>query len=732
MAGLKVLISAQEKVAQSLSDPDVKISYDTEGKVFVDIKNKIIHLPLLPEKVDNDTMSLIRGYVDHETAHMKWTDPDAEDVLSKVGDGKRSLINALEDGRVNKLIGNMFYGCAVNIEQCKETIIKSMFPANASIANRAILALSEIAGGYSPDEVLSRSYIGNDVQSLFDKIKPEIELIKEGLQTSFDVIDVASSIYAKWKLVEEPPPLPSEANGGNDQSENEPKEDEQDQSSDQEQEQNQEKEQEKNGEESEEDKDDKDNTESNTEGNDEEDSEDSDDKDGQGNKDEQKDEEGKDSEKTENKEGNGSDNDLLDDEKTEDEKDDGDKKGEPDEQAGEEDSSEKEPSENKDEQHGDSTKDSGKDSKEFSTSPDTEADSDDFDKQVDLSTQVIESLDSNFCPGFADKLASTIEDRLEIDYKNPKIMSYRPRTCDDKIEKLNPSHCLNENAELELIEQIYSEAKKYVSALRQKLMLDLLSKGKGWVKRQDKGMIDDRSLHKVSVGSKDVFKRKLKQTKMDTAATLLVDASGSMQGSRLRIATQLALLFSETLELLKIPNEVLGFTTTTSSAFYDMRSEQADGIINQKRLVFNRISPLMLYECKEFTDSFRKAQISIGRLNTKADCYNNVDGESLLWAAKRLIARQEKRKILIVLTDGVPQAYPDETDLLGWHLEKTVKRIIAAGIQVIAIGIQHDGVSRFYPDYILCEELAEIPTIFYKKLSNLLKGIKNEEATHAK
>ncbi len=101
----------------------------------------------------------------------------------------------------------------------------------------------------------------------------------------------------------------------------------------------------------------------------------------------------------------------------------------------------------------------------------------------------------------------------------------------------------------------------------------------------------------------------------------------------------------------------------------------------------------------------------------------NVDGEALSWAYKRLINRQEKRKVLVVISDGAPV---DDSTLSvnpGNYLEKNLRDIITViekndEVELIAIGIGHD-VSRYYSKAVTIMDVDQLGEVLLNELSNI-------------
>jgi cobalamin biosynthesis protein CobT len=98
---------------------------------------------------------------------------------------------------------------------------------------------------------------------------------------------------------------------------------------------------------------------------------------------------------------------------------------------------------------------------------------------------------------------------------------------------------------------------------------------------------------------------------------------------------------------------------------------------------------------------------------------SNVDGESVEAAARRLLARREESKVMLVLSDGYPAAAGSRGDL-EQHLKRVVKDIAGAGVRIVGIGIQSDAVQKFYPKSLVIQNVADLPAVVIKELRHLL------------
>jgi cobalamin biosynthesis protein CobT len=114
---------------------------------------------------------------------------------------------------------------------------------------------------------------------------------------------------------------------------------------------------------------------------------------------------------------------------------------------------------------------------------------------------------------------------------------------------------------------------------------------------------------------------------------------------------------------------------------------------------------------------------SLNGITTMSIGQQNVDGESVRWAAKRLGEQKQKRKILMVFSDGSPAANGPDNSLLNKDLIESVKMIEKSGIETIGIGIQTDAVRRFYRNAVVVSSLEDLPKKAMSELTKIiLKG----------
>jgi hypothetical protein len=102
----------------------------------------------------------------------------------------------------------------------------------------------------------------------------------------------------------------------------------------------------------------------------------------------------------------------------------------------------------------------------------------------------------------------------------------------------------------------------------------------------------------------------------------------------------------------------------------------------------------------------------------------NIDGEALLWAHNRLIARPEERRILMVISDGAPVDDSTASANGGTYLEKHLRQVIGwiearSPVELAAIGIGHD-VTRYYARAVTIMDAEQLGGALVAQLAALL------------
>ena len=271
-----------------------------------------------------------------------------------------------------------------------------------------------------------------------------------------------------------------------------------------------------------------------------------------------------------------------------------------------------------------------------------------------------------------------------------------------------------------------------IAKLANKLQrLLLASQNRSWEFDLEEGMLDASKLSRVIIDPLHHLSYKIeKQTEFkDTVVTLLIDNSGSMRGRPISVAAICADILSRTLERCSVKVEILGFTTKN----WKGGKSREKWNLNNKPANPGRLNDLRHIIYKSADIPWRLSKKNLGLMLKEGLLKENIDGEALLWAFKRIVTRKEERKILMVISDGAP--VDDSTlsvnsgDYLEKHLKQTVKWIEEnSNIEVLAVGIGHE-VTRYYKRAIKIADVQELGDVMINQLTKLFSK-KSKKTIH--
>ena len=271
-----------------------------------------------------------------------------------------------------------------------------------------------------------------------------------------------------------------------------------------------------------------------------------------------------------------------------------------------------------------------------------------------------------------------------------------------------------------------------VAKLANKLQRQLLAKqNRSWEFDLEEGMLDAAKLSRVIIDPFHPLSYKMEKEIdfKDTIVTLLIDNSGSMRGRPISVAAICADILSRTLERCSVKVEILGFTTKN----WKGGKSREKWNLKDKPLNPGRLNDLRHIVYKSADKPWRQSKKNLGLMLKEGLLKENIDGEALLWAFKRIAIRKEERKILMIISDGAP--VDDSTlsvnsgDYLEKHLKQTVKWIEEnSSIEILAIGIGHD-VTRYYKKAVKIADVQELGDVMINQLTKLFSE-KNNNSIH--
>ena len=246
----------------------------------------------------------------------------------------------------------------------------------------------------------------------------------------------------------------------------------------------------------------------------------------------------------------------------------------------------------------------------------------------------------------------------------------------------------------QLLDQQLLSLQHATSKLANRLQRRLLAKqNRSWEFDLDEGILDTSRLPQVVVDPMNplAFKQEKEIQFRDTVVTMLIDSSGSMRGRSITIAAVCADILGRTLERCSVRVEVLGFTTR---AWRGGQSRE-EWINAGKPPNPGRLNDLRHIIYKAADDPWRHARRNLGLMMREELLKENIDGEALIWAHNRLVVRHEQRKVLMVVSDGLPvdnsTLLVNPSSYLEQHLKYAIETIENhSPVELIAIGIGHD------------------------------------------
>ena len=287
---------------------------------------------------------------------------------------------------------------------------------------------------------------------------------------------------------------------------------------------------------------------------------------------------------------------------------------------------------------------------------------------------------------------------------------------------------LADPAELErlraYLDQQLEPLKGAVGRLANKLQRRLQAQqNRSWLFDLEEGVLDAGRLARVVANPTTPLSFKWeKDTEFrDTVVTLLIDNSGSMRGRPISIAAICADVLARTLERCSVKVEILGFTTRAWKGGQSREKWLAQGRAQHP----GRLNDLRHIIYKSADAPWRRVRPNLGLMMKEGLLKENIDGEALEWAHRRMMARPEARRILMVISDGAPV---DDSTLSvnpASFLEKHLRDVIAMvekrrAVELIAIGIGHD-VTRYYQRAVTITDVEQLAGAMTEQLASLFE-----------
>jgi len=295
-----------------------------------------------------------------------------------------------------------------------------------------------------------------------------------------------------------------------------------------------------------------------------------------------------------------------------------------------------------------------------------------------------------------------------------------------KHDEVVPAEELCDQEELErlrgFLDKQLEPLKGAVSRLANRLMRRLQAQqNRAWEFDLEEGMLDAGRLARVVASPLTPlsFKRERDTDFRDTIVTLLIDNSGSMRGRPISIAAISADVMARTLERCQVKVEILGFTTRA----WKGGQSREDWLQAGRQPKPGRLNDLRHIIYKGADAPWRRSRRNLGLMMREGLLKENIDGEALEWAARRLASRPEQRRILMVISDGAPvddsTLSANQSNYLELHLRNVIAMLEKRKqVELVAIGIGHD-VTRYYQRAVTITDVEQLAGAMTEQLAAL-------------
>ena len=269
----------------------------------------------------------------------------------------------------------------------------------------------------------------------------------------------------------------------------------------------------------------------------------------------------------------------------------------------------------------------------------------------------------------------------------------------------------------------YFESSRLINKLVRKLnkLFNSLNSN-AWNFDQEEGYFDTSKFASfiANPAHREIYKNEKEIKEKNTIVSLLLDNSGSMRGKPIIISAITTEIITKVLEKCNVNVEILGFTTREWKGGNSKKKWMENGKPNFP----GRLNDLLHIIYKDANSQWYKCKNNLGLILKEGLLKENIDGEALLWAYNRLIFKQEKKKILIIISDGAPvddsTLSTNSPNILDDHLKEIVNQIEKKNkVNLLAIGIGHD-VSKYYKNAFVIDDVDSLGEVIIENLSKML------------
>ncbi len=319
---------------------------------------------------------------------------------------------------------------------------------------------------------------------------------------------------------------------------------------------------------------------------------------------------------------------------------------------------------------------------------------------------------------------SALARQARRNWADEPVTDYKPFTA--RFDEIVEAEELCDSEELTrlraYLDQQMGPLQGVVTRLANRLQRRLMAQqARSWAFDQEEGLLDAARLARVIVSPAHSLSYKVEREMefKDTIVSLLIDNSGSMRGRPISIAAMCADILARTLERCGVASEILGFTTRAWKGGQSREAWLSEGRPPHP----GRLNDLRHILYKRADEPYRHSRRNLGLMMREGLLKENIDGEALLWAHRRLLARPEERRILMVISDGAPVDDSTASANGGTYLERHLRQVIGwiedrSTVEVAAIGIGHD-VTRYYSRAVTIMDAEQLGSALIEQLGPL-------------
>lgn len=317
-------------------------------------------------------------------------------------------------------------------------------------------------------------------------------------------------------------------------------------------------------------------------------------------------------------------------------------------------------------------------------------------------------------------------DSADYDLKSASAYQVYTTRYDEVVHARDMVSQDQQNRLRERLDHEISEHRRIAIRLANRLQNSLKTLQKrAWTFDLDDGVLNTTRLPRLIIDPANplAYKQEHEDKTRDTVVSFLIDNSGSMRGHPISLAAMFTDILAQALERCHVGTEILGFTTRQWRGGLSAQRWRK----NNKPGEPGRLSDLRHVIYKTADESWRKARQSLGVMLWPDLLKENIDGEALLWAHQRLAGRQEQRRILVVISDGVPADDATLTANSSGYLEAHLRQVVdwietRSSVELLAIGIGHD-VNAIYQRSVTISDSEQLGDAMAHELIELLGNV---------